>query len=346
VTLRVSVVIPTYRRPGLLARCLAAVLQQDLDPAEYEVIVVDDEPGEATRRLVEMHIARSERVPEPAAVVTGGGPSEAVPGRPATPRLRYIANPGVRGPAAARNLGWRAAEGEVIAVTDDDCIPSAGWLRAGLEALEGGAAGATGRLVVPRPEPPTDYERMVGLLERSPFVTANCFYRRTAVEAVGGFDERFRTAWREDSDLWFRLEEAGFPLVEAPDAIVTHPVRSAPWGVSLREQRKSQHNALLYKKHPRHYRERIGPVPNWRYLAIVGALIGAPAALALGARRSSAVMATAWLAQTAAFAAMRMRGTSPRPSHRLEMLVTSALIPPLSIFWRLRGAVRYRVPFI
>ena len=68
--------------------------------------------------------------------------------------------------------------------------------------------------------------------------------------AIGGFDERFPEAWREDSDLQFTLLEQGYTIKPAPQAVVTHPVRPAPWGVGLKMQRKSQFEALLYKKHP------------------------------------------------------------------------------------------------
>lgn len=65
--------------------------------------------------------------------------------------------------------------------------------------------------------------------------------------AGGGFDERFRMAWREDSDLHFRSLERSYKLGHAPMAKVIHPVRPARWGISVHEQRKSMFNALLYK---------------------------------------------------------------------------------------------------
>jgi GT2 family glycosyltransferase len=52
--------------------------------------------------------------------------------------------------------------------------------------------------------------------------------RRSALEMVGGFDERFTVAWREDSDLQFTLLERGMILVSALRAVVTHPIRQAP----------------------------------------------------------------------------------------------------------------------
>jgi hypothetical protein len=199
---------------------------------------------------------------------------------------------------------------------------------------------------MPLPPQPTDYEFNESGLEHAEFVTANCFCRRDALVAVGGFDERFTMAWREDSDLFFTLLENGYRVVRAPTALVVHPVRPARWGVSLGQQRKSQFNALLYKKHPRLYREKIQPAPPWSYYGaaaalattVLGALAGRPG-LALAA-------ASLWLLVTARFCARRLRRTSQAPGHVAEMLVTSALIPPLSVYHRLRGALRFRVLFL
>src|SRR5437588_5369687 len=111
---RVSVVIPTYKRPHLLENCLQALSLQDIAPTDFEAIVVDDAASDATRQQVERWRERLDAC----------GYS-----------LRYLAVSGAHGPAAARNCGWRAARGEIIAFTDDDCLPSPAWLRAGLAAF-------------------------------------------------------------------------------------------------------------------------------------------------------------------------------------------------------------------
>jgi cellulose synthase/poly-beta-1,6-N-acetylglucosamine synthase-like glycosyltransferase len=264
----------------------------------------------------------------------------------ALPELCRVRTGGGQGPAAARNVGWRVARGEIIAFTDDDCIPARDWLRAGVAALGEEVAGAAGRVVVPLTGTPTDYERDAAQLAQAEFVTANCFYRRAALAAAGGFDERFTRAWREDSDLYFTLLERQARLVHAPEAVVVHPVRPAPWGISLRQQRKSLFNALLYKKHPALYRQRIQPAPPWRYYAIVGALLAALGGALAGRRRAALGAASVWLLLTGRFCAQRLGGTSHAPRHVAEMIVTSALIPPLSIYWRMRGGMRFRVFFL
>ena len=321
--IEVSVVIPTCRRPALLRCCLAALAAQDLDPRAYEVVVVDDGGDCVTQAVVRDFASAS-----------------------VGPCIRYLPVPRPAGPAAARNRGWRAARGAVIAFTDDDCLPASGWLRAGLTAIAAGADGVSGRLVVPVPEPATDYERNASLLEGAEFVTANCFYRRAALEEAGGFDECFTAAWREDSDLHFTLLERGCRLVRAPNAVVLHPVRTAPWGISLRQQRKSSFNALLYRKHPALYRQRIQATPPWHYYLILAALAGTSVGAAARQRHVALASGGFWLLLTGRFCRRRLRDTSRAPGHVAEMVATSALIPPLAIFWRLRGAIAYRVFFL
>jgi GT2 family glycosyltransferase len=237
------------------------------------------------------------------------------------------------------------AWGEVIAFTDDDCLPAPDWLKEGVEAIRSGLDGISGRVIVPILDPPTDYEKNISRLSQSEFVTANCFYRRSALQACGGFDERFTMAWREDADLFFNLLTRSYRLEFAPTAKVLHPVRQAPWGVSIREQRKSIFNALLFKKYPKLYREHIQSHPPLRYYAILFSIIGFLTALLIGNGLIAWMMALLWVGLTLQFAFQRLRGTKHTFSHILEMLFTSSVIPPLSIYWRFAGALRYRVLF-
>lgn len=315
-SLRVSVVIATCGRPALLARCLAALRRQDLDEGSFEIVVVDDLPGGCERT----HVAIKRH----------------------TGAIRYVPNPGPHGPAAARNRGWHAARAPIVAFTDDDTVPAPDWLRAGLAALAPTLAAVSGRIVVPLPPEPTDYERDAAGLSRAEFATANCFCRKAVLEVVGGFDERFRLAWREDSDLQFRILAAGGRIGHAPTAVVEHPVRPAGWGVSLRQQRKAMYEALLYRNHPRRYRERIRAHPRWDYYATVASLVAGLAFAIAGAFAMALACFALWGLLTARFALQRLRGTARTPSHRLEMIVTSALIPPLALFWRLVGMLKFR----
>ncbi|GAA5236947.1 glycosyltransferase [Verticiella sediminum] len=320
--LRVCVVIPTYRRADMLERCLRAVLCQTLPAHCYEVVVADDGPDRSV-------LAVLERLASP----TG-------------PALRYVPVTASQGPAGARNRGWEQARAPVVAFTDDDTVPAAQWLEAGLAALSGGAAAVAGGVSMPIGDPPTDYERNESGLTTAEFVTANCFVTRRALEEVGGFDERFRMAWREDSDLQFALLARGYRIAREPRALVVHPVRPAAPGVSLRQQRKVLFDALLYKKWPAQYRARIRPRPPWNYFLIVASLLLAAGAALTGAWRLAGMAMALWTLLTLHFCAGRLKGTSHAPAHVLEMLATSALIPPLSVYWRLRGAWQFRTRFL
>jgi GT2 family glycosyltransferase len=242
------------------------------------------------------------------------------------------------GPAAARNKGWRPARAPVVAFTDDDTEPDPDWLRAGLAALDQGADAVSGRVRMPLPHPenPSDYERDATGLETAEFVTANCFVRRAVLEHLGGFDERFRLPWREDSDLHFRLLEAGARIARAPRAVVVHPIRPAGFGVSLRQQRKIMFDALLYKKHRRLYRQRIRATPRWDYYLIVACLLLAPFHWAFF---------LLWLLLSLGFFLQRARNTRRTLRDLGEVFLTSFAIPPLAVFWRLVGALRFRVAF-
>jgi GT2 family glycosyltransferase len=312
-TIHVTVVVPTYKRPELLKRCLAALLAQDFDPAAYEIIVADDAASGETQRLVEQHAicapaTEYEDEIELASVATLRGEPVRMFGTPSSvtaqpsilsaerrPPVRYLPVTGAHGPAAARNVGWHAARGALVAFTDDDCVPDPGWVGALAAALDNDLAGVSGRIIVPLPGRPTDYERDAAGLMGGEFTTANCCYRRDVLAAVGGFDEQFTAAWREDSDLQFTLLERGYQLCQAPDAVVIHPVRPAAWGVSLHQQRKSIFNALLYKKHPHLYRRRIQPAPPWHYYGIVGTLLGALAGIALRRRWLAMACILVWM---------------------------------------------------
>jgi hypothetical protein len=94
------------------------------------------------------------------------------------------------------------------------------------------------------------------------------------------------------------------------------------------------------------YRERIDAGPPLRYYAIVASLLcGAIAALA-GHGRVAALAMLVWSLLTAAFCAARLRHTRRDLIHIAEMAWTSVWIPLLSIYWRLRGALRYKVFFL
>ncbi|MDQ3874578.1 MAG: glycosyltransferase, partial [Actinomycetota bacterium] len=157
------------------------------------------------------------------------------------------------GPAAARNVGWRASHADWVVFLDDDVIPAPGWRRLladDLVHLDARVAGSQGRIEVPRSanRAATDWERNVAGLERARWATADMAYRRAALATVGGFDERFTRAYREDADLALRIQRSGRQLVRGSRA-VRHPVRPAGRWISLRVQAGNADDVLMWALH-------------------------------------------------------------------------------------------------
>jgi glycosyltransferase involved in cell wall biosynthesis len=319
---KVSVVIPTYRRPQLLMNCLVALSKQDMVKNDFEIIVVNDGPDQSTRTLVH-------------------GINHLV-----LPYVQYITLSRNSGPASARNAGWKKANGELVAFTDDDCIPEPGWLSTLWNAYRSNNRNEiafSGKLIVPIPEKPTDFELNTSHLETAEFITANCACTKATLEKINGFDERYKTAWREDSDLEFKLIEHNIPVIKVDDAQVIHPVRKAEWGVSITEQRKTMFNALLYKKYPSLFRNKIQKAPAWNYYIIIGSGLAALAGLIVHSKATLIIGTVVYTGFTMAFVIRRLKRTSRSFNHILEMIATSIVIPFASVYWTLYGAFKYRV---
>jgi cellulose synthase/poly-beta-1,6-N-acetylglucosamine synthase-like glycosyltransferase len=320
----ISVVIPTLGRPSL-GRLLAALAPQVAGDAGVELILVDDRPG--TRAPLEA---------SGACVLRGAA----------------------AGPAAARNVGWRHARGRWVAFLDDDVVPAPDWLRDLRRdlAVGQGVGGVQGRVSVPLPGRPTDWERCTARLADSAWITADLAYRRAALAAVGGFDERFPRAYREDAELAYRVRRAGWELVVG-ERRCSHPVRPAGRWASLRAQRGNADDALLRRLYgPRWHDLLAAPAGRRRRHAVVtasGAL--ALAATVAGAsstaheqawRKAVGVAAglgaAGWLLGTAEFAVHRLRSAAGERAHPLPVLATSVAIPPLAVAHWLAGWLRHR----
>ena len=203
---RISVVVPTLDRPGPLTACLAALAAGF--PPDAETIVVADGGKHDLDPVVAPFVG------------------------PLRLRLLKTAN---GGPAAARNRGLAVARGDIVAFTDDDCRPQPGWLAAlasGVAASPPRAAGGTTHNGLPANAYADAAQLVLNLLShydrehvrRERLLPSNNFaFPAEPLRALGGFDERFRTA--EDRELCRRWAAAGYALGRVPAAVVEHDMR-------------------------------------------------------------------------------------------------------------------------
>ncbi|MDU0315382.1 HAD-IIIA family hydrolase [Phycicoccus sp. M110.8] len=332
-----AVVVPTVGRQSL--HTLLESLAAQEGPAPAEVVVVDDRrtaPG-------------ADDVSDLSAVVPAG-----------LAGVRVLRGFG-RGPAAARNLGWRVVEAPWVAFLDDDVELPLDWstrLAADLGEAEPDVGAVQGRLRVPLPpdRKPTDWERSTAGLQDARWATADMAYRREALLGVHGFDERFPRAYREDADLALRVRGAGWRLTTG-SRLVTHAVRAEDPRVSVRVQRGNADDALMRRLHGPGWRHAAeagrGRLP-WHVATVAAAATAAAAGtVAVAGRgrpaggRAGALAAGAAASTVALWADFAWRRIAPGPRTRAEvstMLWTSAVIPFAAVrhrvggWWRHRGA--------
>jgi glycosyltransferase involved in cell wall biosynthesis len=311
----VTVVSAVRNADAYVGELLASLEAQTLSRDRFDAVVVDDRSTDRTRAILDAWEAEA-------------------------PDRRRVLSAEGRGPAAARNLGFRAARGEWIAFTDGDVVPDARWLE---ELLDAGAhaQAVEGRVVAWPGAEIRGNSHSVSNEAGGLYVTANMAYRRSVLERVGGFDERFEAPFLEDSDLAFRVLDLGVEIPFAPEAFVHH--RVIPTGPlrTLRAARKLSWLPLLAAKHPARYAAEIRPLfprvtrPDAHVLA---GLAGLPLLALPGAARVGGVLAAA--------NALRVIVRDPRlrvPPRDIPAQTALVLaLPVAKATWRLVGHARFR----
>lgn len=312
-TPELSVVVPTHNRARRLSLLLDSLRAQTLPSERFEVIVVNDGSSDATGELLER------------AALDGGL------------TVRVIRYESARGPAAARNAGWRAARAPLIAFTDDDCVAAPGWIAAGLRvAAEYPGAVIQGRVDIN----PAEHGKLSVFAHTfevhdtlQGFPTCNIFYPRALLEELDGFDETFRLPAGEDTDLGLRALEAGHEVVFADAALAYHGVLPVGALARLRSALRWTDTIRNYPRHPALRKELILGI-FWRvnHLLLARFLLG----LALPRR----------------YGPLRLALAAPYVAH-LTNRRTGPLVAPyllaldlVEVFAVVRGAIRYRTPVV
>lgn len=294
----------------MLAQLLARLAEQRLASERFEVVVVDD--GSAS---------------------PGSAPASS------GLRLRLLSHPESRGPAAARNTGWRAAHGSLIAFTDDDCLPEPTWLDALLAAWGDDAA----VVVQGRTEPVPAERHLMCPLSRTQvvggpdmlFETCNVAYPRALLELVGGFDEWFKHACGEDVDLGWRAVKAGARLVFSEEALVHHPVHRLGLARLIRHTWRWSDAVRVLAKHPEIRRMMVARV-FWKptHPPLLAALAGG----ALAVRYRAPLLGAA-----AGVPYLRLRAGEHRSPRKLaRWLPVHVAVDLCELATMLYGSVRHR----
>ncbi|MHB1534684.1 MAG: glycosyltransferase family 2 protein [Acidimicrobiales bacterium] len=218
----IAVVVSTYGRAEYLQDLLAALNAQDLGRDDFEIVIVDNGSEGQTWSVLSALVSDSEN------------------------RIRAVRLEANRGPGGGRNAGVAHARARYVAFTDDDCLPTSGWLRALLGVLSTGATVVQG-WVDPDPQGlrgPWDHTVHVGGITPW-FETSNVAYERASFVAVGGFDEKDALtsrpgggrAFGEDALLGWKVVAAGGTRAFSSDALVFHRVIPATYRKLLGEWR-------------------------------------------------------------------------------------------------------------
>ena len=229
--MKISVLICTYNRKELLRTALEALFQVDFSSGEYEIVLVDDGSTDGTGDMVKA-------IDSPC-------------------RLQYCYQ-SHSGPAKARNVGIRRAEGEVILIIDDDTFAERGLLQAhwAIQAAHPrcvvmGWVNHIDRLAAAGKPP----RFKMADISTSFFCTSNVSVRKSWLLDAGWFDEDFTEYGWEDVELGARLRQLGLRRIGTPRAIVYHYKQS--WLASdlprkYQQAAASGRSALIYlKKYPR-----------------------------------------------------------------------------------------------
>ena len=224
----ISVVICAYNAAATVDECLRHTCA--LDYPNLEILLIDDGSTDATADIAAHH-----------------------------PRARRVTIDHA-GLSVARNEGYRAAAGEIVAYLDSDAYPTPEWPYYLALAMEEGTVGGAGGPNVPPPDDPEGAQRVarapggpVHVLiadERAEHLPGcNMAFRREVLEQVGGFDPVYMAAG-DDVDLCWRVLDRGWDIGFHPAALVWHHRRSGARAYLRQQRGYGRAEALVEARHP------------------------------------------------------------------------------------------------
>jgi O-antigen biosynthesis protein len=302
---RISVVVCTYNGTATLAESLAGL--QAVEYPDFEVIVVNDgsSPGVAE--------------------IAGRFPV----------RLINIPHSGL---SAARNCGMEAATGSIVAYLDDDAWPDPQWLQYLAHTFTTTDFAAVGGPNIPPPQksivarcvaqaPGGPMHVLLSDREAEHIPGCNMAFRKTVLQAIGGFDPQFRVAG-DDVDLCWRLTDSGYKIGFHPGAMVWHHRRQRIITYWKQQSGYGRAEALLERKWPAKY--NAAGQPAWH-----GRIYGAGRIAVLGWGRSRIYHGT-WgsaLFQSLYEPAPSSIWSLARMPEWYLVIFKLALLTGLSLFW-------------
>ncbi len=200
---KVSVIIPTFHDWERLKLCLKALQDQTIESESYEVLVINNDPGDSCPYSI-----RDSKV-----------------------RIIAEAKPGSY---AARNAALKYAQGSIIAFTDSDCIPAPDWLENAVDRIENSEANIIAgevELFAQVENLYYKYEQVYGFpveryVKQENFgVTANLIVEREVFDDLGPFNSTLKSGG--DKEFCQRAVKENRQLSFAEDVIVKHPSRNS-----------------------------------------------------------------------------------------------------------------------
>jgi hypothetical protein len=253
------------------------------------------------------------------------------------------------GPAPGRNAGVRSSRGQLVAITDDDCLPTPGWLRhlrlafgTGADVVQGTVLADPAGLGAMGP-----WDHTIWVTAPTPFFeTCNVAYRRTAFDRAGGFDEDdpllhppTGRAFGEDACLAWEVQRTGGTSAFSTRAVVHHRCIPGTYGRWLRDQRQLERFPGLARRSPlvgRWLRQGLFLSPRTRRFDL--AVVGLVAAVVSG-WPWALLVALPWLRDRWGDSRHRVHGSRRRALAILPRLAWGDVLGLGRLLW---GSARYR----